>query len=861
MSKSHCPSNKLTVRRWTFDVGCSMFAAVLCTATMLMAPFSATTALADPCGMVPPIYQGQGPPITRVGEQTTYVFFKDGVESFVIRPGFSGKVDEFGMLIPFPSIPELRKMPDHIFPHVAAAIDPPEVVIDVAPVLFEAAAAKDGGGFGGGGLEVQRMQKNEVRVVREEAVGMYEVAVLEAGSAAALKRWVDQHGYRYPDGMDKVCDEYVADGWCFVAVKTKVGQKQGVDPQPGQRTVDPQLPAGSTFDGHVQAMGFRFKTDELVVPMRLSAFNDGELRNIVYLLTDGPRRIRSIPEEYVVRQMDGEQLYRNVTDPLPLRIINGTEKDLQDWHRQGLAERRNPYPKNGAAKELFAADVMAVRSGQLSLPHEEREKELLMVGERLGLRGSDIDKLNADALQQEKDKIVQNTLQDIKEMTITVVDGDFPREVLAGENLAFAEYSMPRARNHPRFYDAKTYGPAPKQPGILKYGELGMNDPIDSNHVTNSRLGWLFPAGLAALASAGLIVLRRSRRAAVMSVIVAMTMVLLTAKITLAEDEVSPRDLIQQLGEKKTAQAAVDGLVAIAAKGNEQRERVVKLLTGVAREEEKLSKRGWAIAALAGVGGQDVDELLLNIHADSGQPDLVRTWAAAARVTMTRTAAGLLEKAALIGQFPSLGRPIGMRLVEQLNADSGEVSAEGLIAVTMRVPNLAQALAPAVLALGSDKLAEVLTSAKDQNVRRQAAGYLGTLAAQGDAKVADKVIDAYKFDVEATDVPWNGGPLFLPGINWQKENARALVGNLIRWHLWCDRNEKSAEKTQIHNNIRSLGLAQAAGYQNPDWQEADTVTWLTVWGKVVGRAELEKILKEQGVAGSNRYAAALNGLN
>ena len=56
-------------------------------------------------------------------------------------------------------------------------------------------------------------------------------------------------------------------------------------------------------------MGFRFEVDEHVVPMRLSAFNKGELRNIVYLLTDGPRKIRMIPEEYVMRQIPGEQLY------------------------------------------------------------------------------------------------------------------------------------------------------------------------------------------------------------------------------------------------------------------------------------------------------------------------------------------------------------------------------------------------------------------------------------------------------------------------------------------------------------------------------------------------------------------------
>ena len=132
-----------------------------------------------------------------------------------------------------------------------------------------------------------KSRKREVKVLKREAVGMYEVAVLGAGSAEALKKWIDNHGFKYPDGMDDVCEDYVQEGWCFVAVKTKVGQKEGVEPQPGQRGVASKLPAGSTFDGHVQGMGFRFKVDELVVPMRLGAFNDGELRNVVYLLTDG----------------------------------------------------------------------------------------------------------------------------------------------------------------------------------------------------------------------------------------------------------------------------------------------------------------------------------------------------------------------------------------------------------------------------------------------------------------------------------------------------------------------------------------------------------------------------------------------
>ncbi len=93
--------------------------------------FAATSIQADPCGMVPPIYTGDQSPIIRIGLQKTYVFYKDGVETFVIRPGFSGKVDNFGMLIPFPTPPELRKVSDNVFDQIANAIDPPEVVVDL----------------------------------------------------------------------------------------------------------------------------------------------------------------------------------------------------------------------------------------------------------------------------------------------------------------------------------------------------------------------------------------------------------------------------------------------------------------------------------------------------------------------------------------------------------------------------------------------------------------------------------------------------------------------------------------------------------------------------------------------------------
>lgn len=482
--------------------------------------YSCGSTFADPCGMVPPIYSGPGVPIARTGDQNTYVFYKDKVETFVIHPAFQGKVEEFGMLIPFPKVPELRKVSDNIFPHIRAAIDPPEVAVYVG--RFPPPGAR----FRGGAPTQQsqnrslKLEDEQVRVVKEEAVGMYEVAVLEAGSANALKRWMDDHGYKYPEGMDNACEDYVRTGWCFVAVKTRVSAKKAIDPNPGQRDIKPELPAGASFDGHVQAMGFRFKSDRLVVPMRLSAFNAGELHNIVYVLSDEPMKIRSIPEEYVVRQVPGETLLKNVTEPLPLRVIGGTANDIQPGQKKNLKQRRNPVPHNGAARDLFAADLLAVSSGQLSHRHEEEEKMLLQIGEALNLRGPAIDKLNEAVLAEQREKIVEQSLKDIRGMTLSVIDGNFPREVLANQNLTFLKYEMPTQRNTPRYYDAKSKKPATRRQGILVEGALSLNrSTSDSGKLAAHNAAerrWLEPgiAAVLCLTVCGLVLMRRRRDSA-----------------------------------------------------------------------------------------------------------------------------------------------------------------------------------------------------------------------------------------------------------------------------------------------------------------------------------------------------------
>jgi hypothetical protein len=148
---------------------------------------------------------------------------------------------------------------------------------------------------------------------------------------------------------------------------------------------------------------------------------------------------------------------------------------------------------------------LAVKDGRLSHPHEEDEKMLLRIGENFGLRGPEIDKLNLAALDKEREKAVKEALDDLKKMTMTVIDGDFPREVVGAQNLIFGEYRMPARRNSTEFYDAKDKKPAGKREGTLK---LGVLEP-PARRAGEMRLGFIM---LGAVVSIGLVFLGLSRR-------------------------------------------------------------------------------------------------------------------------------------------------------------------------------------------------------------------------------------------------------------------------------------------------------------------------------------------------------------
>lgn len=850
---------------------------ILTALALMLAPF----VMADPCGMVPPIHRGSepAPMLERQGLQKTYVFYKDGVETFAVMPGFTGNVKDFGMLIPVPSIPSLRKIADDTFAHIAAAIDPPEIEVYVG----DAPWLEMSGGLG----EVMKNSAalttgmddadHAIRLVKEEAVGQYQVAVLEAGSANALKIWMTDNDYMFPEGMDGVCNDYIKAKWLFVAIKAKVNAKSSVEPQPGMGDINPDRPAGSAFDGNVQGMAFRFKTDKLVVPMRLSSYNAGETRNVVYVLSDQASTIKGIDKKFVRRQISGEQLYLNLTQPLPLRIYGGGYEDIDASELADIEAQRDQTPHNGLARELFAGDLLALRTGLLELEFETREKQLLKISERLDLRGAEMDMLHRGALAGETQTDYDAALVDLLGMTLTVIDGDFQRKLLRRDNLYFASYEMPKKRNNAVSYDAVTNGSSwdrggkrwvnetrntavlasareilthdkiPARKDAIKEAEKAgapIHNPLAA--IESNSLPWYFFVliGAAVLGTGVLIGLRKKKGGTAALILLAL---FITASNSEAGEAAPPptNDQLAVLGDPKTAEDALSKLIA---------NKDIRLLELEARSGRNTLSQGWAIVGLSEIGSPECLDALIEIENDDKQNKLIRCWAMGGLVQATNDYEGLIKLAEKAVTYPAITKPLAKRLL----ANSEGQSARDLIALSLKIPVLQGPLTEVILQTPISELTDVMMKDKEMNVAQMAAAYLATIGQQQPDEVANATIEALVCPAGTTEVSWKSGALWVPNIKWSKETGTALVTNLMDWGLWCIANSKSDLLGNVVNNLNSINLNRIVGYNIVYGN--DMSAWVTSTGKAIGKDNMQELLLKHNLIEDQKFAKALNAI-
>ena len=110
-----------------------------------------------------------------------------------------------------------------------------------------------------------------VDVLGRETIGGYDVARLGAGDATALEGWLDRNGYALPPGAEPILDEYVGEGWRFVAIRLAPGA-----------------------DGRLKPLAVSFPTEAPVYPMKLAQLGTEPVNLTLYVLADGERSVEGL---------------------------------------------------------------------------------------------------------------------------------------------------------------------------------------------------------------------------------------------------------------------------------------------------------------------------------------------------------------------------------------------------------------------------------------------------------------------------------------------------------------------------------------------------------------------------------------
>ncbi len=232
--------------------------------------------------------------IDQSGENIVFVYNDDGTVTTMVQIFYQGPSEEFAWILPIPAEPAVDVGTDAVFRELAARSQPQFVLNQetlgtcrrepsCGSPWDDLDTAERGGGAQDGGAPAADAGAMAPGVdVRLRAnVGPYDVAVLAAGSADALREWLTDNGYLIPDSALAEIDHYVALNHFFVALKLQKDRDSG----------------------EIQPIVLTSSNDEPCIPLRLTRIAaTPDMPITAYFL--GERRVR--PMNYMLVQPDYE---------------------------------------------------------------------------------------------------------------------------------------------------------------------------------------------------------------------------------------------------------------------------------------------------------------------------------------------------------------------------------------------------------------------------------------------------------------------------------------------------------------------------------------------------------------------------
>ena len=304
--------------------------------------------------------------------QKAIIVYDAGREDLLLQVKYEGPLEEFGWLIPVPSLPTVEK----------GSMQPFYELSQLTQRQFVAPQRGYAASPGAGGAPVKA-----VKVIEVKTVGAYEVAILSAQDAGSLQRWLRGHKYSFPGGKAGIIDEYVRKGWYFIAAKIDLGKAvsfqraSGATPKSAgpaaqsRKAIQKQLSSGE-----LHPLLISFGTPKCIYPLRISAVSGKPSEVSLYVLSAEPlldrfifgTDLEKLPQWRAewkkdrlerVRAGDEDRLNRREFDIAQLLYddwprTEGKEQPARDWSFEDLraiAKEDQPPASPSMLEEEFYA--------------------------------------------------------------------------------------------------------------------------------------------------------------------------------------------------------------------------------------------------------------------------------------------------------------------------------------------------------------------------------------------------------------------------------------------------------------------------------------------------------------------------
>jgi len=238
--------------------------------------------------------------------QKAIIAYNAGHEDLILQVKYGGPVEEFGWLVPVPALPTVKEGSMECFYELSK----------YTQELWEPRMTHGRGmeKLSAAGLGVEKPEA--VKVIEIKTVGAYEVAVLSATDADALKNWLKANQFSIPQDKADVIESYVKKGWYFVTARINLGKTTGfifISGPPKTRVSAKSSLEEKLSSGELRPLHLSFASDRCVFPLKISSVNGRPSEVQVYVLSPEPLLEKGMFEKQLpeIYSKDMAQAQRN----------------------------------------------------------------------------------------------------------------------------------------------------------------------------------------------------------------------------------------------------------------------------------------------------------------------------------------------------------------------------------------------------------------------------------------------------------------------------------------------------------------------------------------------------------------------